>query len=195
MALAVQNIHGTIGEYQRNYLYMVFIDNIPDYVQQKLGGKAQTFQSEVDIYNKTAIFPNRKTANITIKWSGEFFDIPGVDESTRETDLEFEDDEDMLCYDFFMALKDITGNEINQAGVKGIDGKFNMTVKKVSVDKRTVTAARRLFGVRVYGVETGELKKDAEDRSIVKVSIRWDRNIELPDLRGEDLGVENLIES
>lgn len=188
MSLAVKNLHATIGEYQRNYLYMVFIDEVPDYVREKLGGEVNTFQHDVDIYNKSAVFPNRKTEPIKISFSGEFFNIPGVDNSTREVDLEFQDDEDMRCYDFFMACKDLTGNEDNQAGVRGIDGKFNMTVRKISVDKETITASRQLVGVRVYGVEAGEgLKKDATDTSTVKVSICWDRNVEILEDRGKKI--------
>lgn len=185
MPLAVKNIHATIGDYQRNYLYKVFIEDVPPVILANFPN-ALTFQKEVDIYNKTAVFPNRKTEPIKISWSGEFFNIPGVDSSTRETDFEFQDDESMYCYDFFSALKDLTGNEDNQAGVYGIQSKFNMGVAKISVDKETITAYRRLVGVRVYGIDAGEgLKKDANDTSSVKVSLCWDRNVEDKLLRGK----------
>lgn len=185
MPLAVKNIHATIGDYQRNYLYKVFIEDVPPVILANFPN-ALTFQKEVDIYNKSAVFPNRSTDKITINWSGEFFVIPGVDKSTREVDFEFQDDESMYCYDFFSALKDLTGNEDNQAGVYGIQSKFNMGVAKISVDKETITCYRRLVGVRVYGVDAGEgLKKDATDTSSVKVSIAWDRNVEDKLLRGK----------
>ena len=192
MPLAVKNIHATIGEYQRNYLYMVFLE-IPSEVSKLITDKyqnfpTQTFIKEVDIYNKSAVFPNRKTDPIKISFSGEFFNIPGVDNSTREADFEFQDDEDMRCYDFFMALKDLTGNEDNQAGVRGIESKFDMGVAKISVDKKTITAYRRLVGTRVYGIEAGDgLKKDANDTSTVKVSVCWDRNVEDFNMRGKVL--------
>jgi hypothetical protein len=185
MPLSVKNIHATIGDYQRNYLYKVFIENVPGVILGEFP-EALSFQKEVDIYNKKAIFPNRATERITKNWSGEFFVIPGVDSSTRETDLEFEDDESMICYDFWMALKNLTGNEDNQAGVYGIQSKFNMGVAKISVDKETITAYRRLVGVRVYELDSGEgLSKDGKETTTVKVHIAWDRNVEDKTLRGK----------
>ena len=185
MSLSCQNIHATIGDYQRNYLYKVFIETVPPVVIAQFPD-ALTFQKEVDIYNVKAIYPDRKTAMIDIKWAGEFFKIPGVDESTRDVDLEFQDDESKYCYDFFMALKDLTGNEENQAGVYGIQSKFNMGVAKVSVDKETITSYRRLVGVRVYEVNAGEdLSKDGDNVNHVKIHIAWDRNVEDKLLRGK----------
>lgn len=185
MSLSVKNIHSTIGEYQRNYLYMVFIEDIPLQILSVFTD-ALNFQKKVDIYNVSAIFPNRKTEAIKVPWCGTYFTVPGVDESTREADLEFEDDEDKNCYDFFSALKDLTGNESNYSSVYGVQAKFNMGVAKISVDKETITAYRRLIGVRVYGVDAGEsLKKDATDRGTVKVNICWDQNVESILLRGK----------
>lgn len=187
MPLSIQNIHSTIGEFQRNYLYMVFIENPPVAIMTTFAD-AFNFSIEVDIYNKSAVFPNRKTQAIKIPWGGSFFNVPGVDESTREADFEFQDDEDMHCYDFFCALKDLTGNEDNHGGVYATDSKFNIGVAKVSVDKKTITAYRRLVGVRVYGVEAGaDLKKDNNGTNSVRVSIGWDKNVEDYILRGKEI--------
>lgn len=185
MGLSCINIHSTIGDYQRNYLYKIFIEQVPAVILSKFEN-ALTFQKEVDIYNIKAVYPNRKTNNIQIKWSGEFFDIPGTDATTRDTTLEFQDDESKVCYDFFMALKDLTGNENNQAGVYGIQSKFNMGIAKISVDKETITSYRRLVGVRVYGIDSGDdMSKEAEGVCRVKVDIRWDRNVEDKTMRGK----------
>ncbi len=186
MPLACENIHATIGDYQRNYLYKVFIENVPEVVIARFPD-ALTLQKEIDIYNSKAIFPNRQTNEIKIPWSGEFFEIPGTDNSTRNADFEFFDDEPKKLYDFFMACKDLTGNEDNQASVYGVDAKFNMGVAKVSVDKETITAYRRLVGVRVYGLDASEVDKGGSDILKVKVSIRWDRNKEDYTKRGKKI--------
>lgn len=182
--IASTDIHANIGEFQRQYIYKFFIETIPNSVASGFD-KAQKFQANVDLYNTKAVFPDRKTANINIKWGGEFFDIPGVDESTRDTILEFFEDEPMWVYDFFSACKDLTGNEYNQAGVWGVEGKFNIGIAMVSVDKETIRIYRRLSGVRVYSIEADEADRGADSISKLKIGIRWDRNIEDKSKRGQ----------
>lgn len=187
MGLSCKNIHATIGDYQRNYLYKVFFEDVPAPVLANFPS-ALSFQKEVDIYNLKAVFPDRKTNSKKMDWCGEFFYIPTTDNSTRESDFDFVDDESMWCYDFFMALKDLTGNEENQAGVYGIQSKFNIGVAKVSVDKQTITAYRRLVGCRVYELDAGEgLSKEGSDITKVTVNIKWDRNVEDKSLRGKEV--------
>ena len=183
--IASTDIHANIGEFQRQYIYKLFIETLPPSVSSSFK-QAQKFQANVDLYNTKAVFPDRKTAAINIKWGGEFFDIPGVDESTRNTELEFFDDEPMWVYDFFSACKDLTGNEYNQAGVWGVEGKFNVGIAKVSVDKETIRAYRRLVGVRVYTVVCDDFGDRAgSEISHLKVEIRWDRNVEDKGKRGQ----------
>lgn len=177
MPIACENIHATIGEFQRDYIYKIFIETVPLSVATAFP-LAYGFSSRADVYNDSAVFSDRKTDNINIKWCGEFFDIPGVDASTRNFEFSFYDDEPMWVYDFFNACKDLTGNEYNQAGVWGIHGKFNIGVAKVSVDKETITAYRRLVGCRVYGVDASTVNKSNNSVSKIKVSVRWDRNQE-----------------
>jgi len=187
MSISCQNVHATIGDYQRNYLYKIFIENVPAPVISQFP-EALSFQKEVDIYNLKAIFSDRKTKEKEMRWGGEFFYIPTTENSTKSFDFEFVDDEPMWCYDFFMALKDLTGNEENQAGVYGIQSKFNIGVAKVSVDKQTITAYRRLVGCRVYELDSGEgLSKEGEDVTKIKVNIKWDRNVEDKSLRGKQV--------
>jgi hypothetical protein len=94
----------------------------------------------------------------------------------------------MTCYDFWIALKDLTGNEENQACVFGVQAKFNIGVAKISVDKETITAYRRLVGCRVYEIDSGEgLSKEGEDITKVKVNIKWDRNVEDKTKRGKKI--------
>lgn len=187
MPLSCQNVHAAIGEYQRNYLYKLFIEDVPAVILANFPN-ALSFQKEVDIYNLKAVFPDRKTNEKEMRWSGEFFYIPTVEGSTKASNFDFFDDESMWCYDFFMALKDLTGNEENQAGVYGIQSKFNIGVAKVSVDKKTITAYRRLVGCRVYTLNAGEgIAKDGTDITKVTVNIKWDRNVEDKSLRGKEI--------
>ena len=183
MPLAVANVHESIGEYQRAYIYKLFIESVPSAISAAFPN-ALTFSKEVDIYNIDAVFPDRVTNEIRIRWGGEFFDIPGVDNSTRATDFKFFDDEAQWSYDFFCACKDMTGNEYNQAGVWGIQGKFNMGVAKISVDKETITSYRRLVGCRVYGVTNEQFSKGSETYNQLTINIHWDRNQEDKGKRG-----------
>lgn len=186
MPLACENIHSSIGEFQRNYLYKIFIESVPPAVLADFP-QALSFSKEVDIYNMKAVFPDRKTNHKSIRWSGEYFDIPTTDNSTRATPFSFFDDESQWAYDFFCALKDMTGNEYNQAGVWGTQGKFNIGVAKISVDKKTITAYRRLVGCRVYEVNPNDFTKDGEDVSMLEINIHWDRNQEDKSKRGLEI--------
>lgn len=186
MAIACENIHSSIGEFQRNYIYKLFVESVPASVLTAFPS-ALNFSQEIDIYNTKAVWPDRKTKEIEIKWAGEFFHIPGTDGSTRAVDFDFFDDESQKGYDFFCALKDMTGNEYNQAGVWGTQGKFNIGVAKVSVDKETIVSYRQLVGCRVYGVTTTELDKEGETISKITVNIHWDRNKEDKSKRGKKI--------
>lgn len=183
MPLVASEIHSSIGEFQRNYIYKIFIETVPESVSSKFPN-ASAFQANVDLYNKTAVFPNRKTDKITINWGGEFFKIPGVDKSDRETDLEFYEDEPMWVYDFFDALKDITGNEYNQACVYSTEAKFNIGIAQISVDKETIRNYERLEGVRVYETDVGEVSKDGDSVNGMKINIAWDRGVNVKEKRG-----------
>lgn len=184
MALMASLIHETIGEFQRNYIYKFFIETVPLYVRNTFP-QASSFQANVDLYNSKAVFPNRATERITIKWGGEFFQIPGVDGSTRQAKLVFYEDEPMWCRDFFDACKDITGSQLNQASVYSTEAKFNVGIAQVSVDKETIRAYKRLEGVRVYGVDVGDISKDGTEVNKLEIDISWDRAQEDKSKRGQ----------
>lgn len=186
MGLSVKNIHANIGEYQRAYLYKLFWEGptypnktAPDGRSLESVLKAVTgsdkFIRNIDIYNGKAFFPNRKTQEEKIAWAGEFFEVPTVDSSTRDGNLEMFGDEPMIVYRFFNALKDLTGNEENQAGIWGIAGKFNLGIAQISVDKKTITLYRRIIGCRCYEVKMDDNDKAATGISRVTAEIRWDR--------------------
>ena len=57
MPLSCQNIHGTIGDYQRNYLYKVYIEQVPPVVIASFP-QALNFQKQVDTIIETAFSSN-----------------------------------------------------------------------------------------------------------------------------------------
>lgn len=183
MSLTAQNIHSTVGEFQREYLYKIFIEFLPYPVAARLigtsVGNAYRFMDDVDIYNTKAVFPNRETDGIPLDWMGDTTYIPGNNKSKKEADLEFYDDEDKCVWNFFSAMKDMTGIEEAPASLFPTLAKANFGVAQVSVDKKTITCYRHLVGVRVFGLDlVNGLNKEGEDISKVKVSIRWDKNVE-----------------
>jgi len=186
MPLSCKNVHATVGDYQRQYLYKLFIEDVPEPIRQAYP-EALTFQMDVDLYNQKAIFPKRETNKINIKWCGENFNIPGTDNSPHDGDIGFLEDEPMRVYDFFNALKDLTGNEENQAGVYGIYSKFNLGIAQISVDKETIRNYRRLIGVRVYSVDVGDIDKTADNVNQMTINISWDRAKTVKEMRGKKI--------
>ena len=186
MPLSCKDVHATIGDYQRNYLYKMFIEDVPEVIRQAYP-EALTFQMNVDLYNKKAIFPKREAAKIKISWAGEFFNIPGVDNSVKEGDFLFYEDEPMRVYDFFNALKDLTGNEENNATVYSTLAKFNIGIAQVSVDKETIRNYRRLIGVRVYAVDIGDTDKTGDNVHEMTVNMSWDRAKTVTEMRGKSI--------
>lgn len=175
--LSIANIHATIGEYQRTYLYKLFWEGATynDKSDSSLTSD-KDFTDAIDVYNNKAVFPNRKTDAKKISISGEFFHIPTVDNSTRDVEFEFFGDEAMKAYNFFNKLKNMTGNEDNQAGIWGVAGKFNLGIAQISVDKNTITLYRRLIGTRVYGLDVDGNDKAGSDEMHLRVQLIWDRS-------------------
>lgn len=184
--LSVKNIHGNVGEFQRNYLYKLFWEG-PTYpgktapdgrsLETELGSVdgAEKLTQLIDIYNAKAFFPKRKTNQKKVDWCGEFFEVPTTDASTRDANLDMFADEPMIVYRFFNKLKDLTGNEENQAHIWGIAGKFNLGIALMSVDKKTITLYRRIIGCRCYDVTMDDPDKAGSDLTKVVAEIRWDR--------------------
>ena len=52
--IASTDIHAAVGEFQRNYIYKIFIETIPPSVAANFP-QAQSFAANVDLYNKKAI--------------------------------------------------------------------------------------------------------------------------------------------
>lgn len=186
MALDISGMRTSIGDFQRGYLYMLFIEEIPVAVRAKFGA-SERIRSNIDLYHQKGIWPDRKNEDITVKWAGEFTTYSGVDASTREGELVFLLDEAQEIEDFFNACKDLTGDEVNNAAVPKAMQLLTLGVARVSVDKKTITGYRRLQFVKVKGVKSDEPDKEGSDITKLTVEISWDKNITDKSKRGKEV--------
>ncbi|MBP5422718.1 MAG: hypothetical protein J6Y78_09790 [Paludibacteraceae bacterium] len=188
MPISMENVHATIGEFQRPYLYKVkMVPPLPINVSTLKEYLKANPALDVDYFNKKAVFPDRVTNDKKVDWSGEFFYVPTTENNTKSSEFQFYDDEDNNIYDLFNALKNLTGNEYNQASVRGVQQKFNMQVYMVSVDKKTIVRSRILEGCRVYGLKYSDPSRDGSDLGVVNVTIKWDRSREDALSRGQEI--------
>lgn len=184
----MENVHATIGEFQRPYLYKVkMLTPLPINAETLKEFLKADKVLDIDYFNKKAVFPDRSTKETTVNWSGEFFYVPTTEGNTKSSDFTFYDDEGNVIYDTFNALKNLTGNEYNQASVRGVQQKFNMQVYMVGVDKKTIIRSRILEGCRVYSLKYSEPSRDGSDLGIVTVNIKWDRSREDTLSRGQEI--------
>jgi hypothetical protein len=184
MALSIASMGSSIGELQRDYLHKLVVLQMPS------GYKGSVVAKEaIDCYLTKGVFPNRKTAEIAIKWGGETAYFSGVDESPKTGDLVFRADESMNIKDFWEGLKDLTGDVAAHAAVPKSSQTLMLAVYLVSVNKDTITDARRLTNVIVYSVEDINPDKEGSGIQTFKVHISWDHSETLP--RGGSLGAPN----
>jgi hypothetical protein len=177
----------SIGELQRDYLFQMVVLGTPNgYLLDS------PIQNTIDIYMTKGIFPSRKTAEIAVPWGGETVYYSGVDESPKTGDLFFRLDQGMAIKNFWENLKDLTGDLAAHAAALKQNQVFNIEVYMISVDKQTVTEARKLENVIVYSVEDINLDKEGKGIVTFKVHISWDRNSRDAAAITTDSGVPNL---
>jgi hypothetical protein len=177
----------SMGDMQRDYLFQMMILGTP-----KGYKKTSAIQDKIDLYMTKGIFPSRKTAEIAVKWAGETVYYSGVDESPKTGDLFFRLSDDMAIKDLWEDLKDLTGDLAAHAAALKQNQVFNIEVFMVSVDKQTITEARKLENVIVYSVEDITLDKEGSGISTFKVHISWDRNSRDSEARRTSLGDPNF---
>jgi hypothetical protein len=176
----------SLGELQRDYLFQMVVLGTPAGYK-----KTSPVQDMIDLFMTKGIFPNRKTAEIAVPWAGETVYYSGVDESTKTGDLFFRLPENMKAKDFWEDLKDLTGDQAAHAAALKQNQVFDIEVYLLSVDKKTVTEARKLENVIVYSVEDINLEKEGKGLSTFKVHISWDRNSRDVEAVGSDNGDPN----
>jgi hypothetical protein len=186
MPLAITSMKTSVGELQRNYLYQVVVEQYPLSLNAAFK-RAPALSRAVDLYLVKGIWPNRKTSNIAVKWSGETFYHSGVDESQKTGQLNFRLSEDMGIKDFWEAAKDLTGDLGSHAAVQKPFQTLTLGVYMTDVDKTTVTDYRRLVDVLVYSVDSIELGKDSDNLVTFNVDISWDRQERDDSRRGKSI--------
>lgn len=169
MGLNANNIPAAAGEIARNYLYMFYLETYPSAYKGD-----SVFQTNIDYYNTKAMFPERKTANITLKWSGQSINFTGVDESPKTGSWEFLDDESGKVFSIFSAMQELSGSEAAHSANITAGQNFNVGIAQVSVTKKKITKYRRFKNVKVLGVKLSDISKDGSDLSKVTISVCWD---------------------
>ena len=186
MPLSISSMKTSIGELQRDYLHKLVVEQYPVSMNAAFAQSPAVSQA-VDLYLTKGIFPNRKTNQIQIKWSGENYYHSGIDESTKTGQLNFRLDENMRIKDFWEAAKDLTGDLYNQAAVNKPLQTLTLGVYLINVGKNVVTDYRRLIDVLVYSVDSIETNKEADNIIKFNVDISWDRVEIDPSKRGQQI--------
>jgi hypothetical protein len=172
MAMSIQNNIASIGELQRDYLFKVQIAEFPSGLDNS--SDYDSLKEDIDAYLVKGVFPNRKTAEIAHKWSGETFYFSGVDESPKTGDLVFRMDEDSLNFKFWDKVQQLTGDRVSHAAAPKYKQTFKINVFMIKTDKQTVSTARTLSNVIAYSGEDIAPDKEASGIQLFKVHISWD---------------------
>lgn len=184
MPLSISTMKTSVGELQRNYLFKLVVESYPASMNAAFSTSPMVSQA-VDLYLTKGIWPERKTSQIQLKWSGESFYHSGGDESAKTGQLTFRVDEQMRIKDFWEAAKDLTGNLQNHAAVNKPLQTLVLGVYMINVGKNVVTDYRRLVDVLVYSAESFTLDKEANEISTFVVGISWDRQERDSSKRGQ----------
>lgn len=187
MALTTSTMQSSVGDFQRDFLYKMFIEFCPSEVISRMSS-ANTFKDVVDLYQQKGIWSNRKTSNITLQWAGQFIDYPGVDQSNRIGTLIFTQDAKQMAYDFFSACKDISGDEANHVMLPMTSAnQLQLGFAQVDIDKETITNYRRLKNVWVQEIQELTLDKKGSGLSVLQVGIVWGSNENVKEKRGQTI--------
>jgi hypothetical protein len=184
MSLSIASMGTSVGELQRDYLHMLVIESLP----AGFNGEGTETSKAIDCFLVKGVFPNRKTAEIAIKWAGETIYFSGVDESPKTGDLVFRLDENLKIKKLFERLKDLTGDLDSHAAATKATQTCVFKVYLIARNKQTITDARRLTNVIVYSSEDINPDKEGSGIQTFKVHISWDHSEILYDERGQSLG-------
>lgn len=175
MPLSITSMKTSVGELQRDYLHKLVVEQYPISMTMDFG-QCKMVSDAVDLYLVKGVFPNRKTGEIQLKWSGETYYHSGTDESTKTGDFTFRLDENMRIKDFWEAAKNLSGNLVNHAAVNKPLQTLTLGVYMINVGKNVVTDYRRLIDVIVYSVEGINPDKEGSNIQTFQVHVSWDRS-------------------
>ena len=181
-----------VGEIQREYLYYMVIEKLPLGLTKDISysSKGEYDIFELDKFNVKAIFPDKRTQNIPLKWGGRTLNISGTDESTKSNSFEFLQDEYGKCYDILYDCQQLTGSTIkNGDGLTSVgqfgtrvsypenEQVFDVRIAQVSVSKSIVTDYARLINAKVIGVKKSNLNKEGNGLSRITCDLVWEDSV------------------
>lgn len=140
----------------------------------------------IDMYNLKGVWPSSKSEVKQLQWGRDTFCFAGKDLSSKTATLEFINDEDNICYWFWMQFHHAMAMEVAYfAGASSLcytasaipgkrDSVFNLEIRQYKNDKRAISRAVTLFNVMVSGVSLTIPDKSSNGISKVLVDICWD---------------------
>jgi len=177
--LSIDGLNATVGEFQREYLYQIQLDSWPIAIAAAFPGAA-TFASNADLYAHKFKIPSSSTNPIKILWAGmwAFFDGPQNPEGV--TDLEVRCDRKWDAHGFFLAWKNLTGDDTSGAALIKPLTIGQLSVLWVDVDKTTVLQKTTLFNASVKKISEIQLDKAGEKEISFVASIHYEKKKTLP---------------
>lgn len=172
MGFDISSQEQAIGTIQREYLYIFSVESLPS----GLGDKASAwsnFQSNVDFYNQKAVWPEKATAPIKLQWGGQFMNFSGVEQSEKEADFIFYDDEKGNVYSFLSSCQALTGDDAAHAAAADPSQRFTVMISDVNTQKSVVTKARVLSGFKVMKVKKTQPNKEGQGFSLITAHCTW----------------------
>lgn len=179
--------YADFGEIQRDYLYYLIIDSnalgfsrddeLISALVSKDGrplGNKNDINVLISIYNTKAFEPQYKTQVLPLKWGGRTFNFLGTDESVKQGNLEFLDDENGNVYTFFNKIWKRNVPKKGEPSIRDDKQGFSFSINKVSATKKTVTSTTTYTNAKIVGVNRTEPNKQSNQLSKVTVSLVWD---------------------
>jgi hypothetical protein len=172
--LSIDGLNATVGDFQREYLYQVNIASWPIAISTAFPGAA-TFVANADLYMHKFKIPKSSTNPIKILWAGmwAFFDGPQNPEGL--TTLSVRCDRKWDAHGFFLAWKNLTGDDTTGAAYLKPLTIGQIEVLMVDVDKTTVLQKSILYNVSVKMIDDIELDKAGEKEVSLNITIHYEK--------------------
>lgn len=184
-------VSANFGEIQRDYLYKLIIDSNgrtlrtdSELVRNLLTkdgvslGEKNDINILIDTYNVKAFESQYKAQVLPLKWGGRMLNFLGTDESVKQGNLEFLDDENGNVYNFFYTLwkRNVPKKVVNKATPPILDSKqgFTFSIQRISATKAKVTSQITYSNGKIVGVTRTEPNKQSNQLSRVTVTLVWD---------------------
>lgn len=184
MGFDIASQEAAVGSIQREYLYILAIITLPSGLGSTEPGW-NTLKSNVDFYNKDAIWAEKKTDPIKLQWGGQFMYFSGIESGSKNDDITFYDDENGNMYSFLSACQALTGDDNAHAAASDPSQRFTVEVYEVDTLKSKVTKARVLQGFKVVGVKKNKPNKEGSGFAIITANCTWTRALDDHQAKGQ----------